>query len=196
MRFGTTGAVFAGVPAGLYLAARILWEGRSGPWAIPLFAGVVLLQWVGVGVSAKRVGAGLAVVVLVLNGSWMLLVLLRSDMREGRTMHDRGVTEQAVVTEWIRTSDPFAGVDNKVTVIVVRLPAGDIARLELNGARAPEVGGAVQVTRDPGGRFPIRLGGRPGAPGGVLAMITLIVMIGSGLGAAAAWASIANDSLS
>ncbi|MFJ5806151.1 hypothetical protein [Streptomyces sp. NPDC093093] len=39
----------------------------------------------------------------------------------------------------------------------------------------------MEVTRDPYGRIPIRLGPRPDAPGGVLAGIALVVLIGSGL---------------
>ncbi|MEU3062677.1 hypothetical protein AB0P12_13895 [Streptomyces subrutilus] len=54
-------------------------------------------------------GAAVAVVVLVLNLSWMPLVRLRIDLREERAVHERGVTERAVVTQWIRASDPFAG---------------------------------------------------------------------------------------
>ncbi|MFD9380613.1 RidA family protein [Streptomyces sp. NPDC059999] len=43
------------------------------------------------------------------------------------------------------------------------------------------MGASVEVTHDPDGRIPIRLGPRPDAPGGVLAGIALVVLIGSGL---------------
>ncbi|MFE6844553.1 hypothetical protein [Streptomyces sp. NPDC057686] len=86
------------------------------------------------------------------------------------------MTEQAVVTEWIRTSDPMGGVYDQVTATDLKLPGGGRTRLELMGAHAPAVGTAVQVTRDPQGDAPIRLGPRPGAPGGVLAAIALVVV--------------------
>lgn len=77
-------------------------------------------------------------------------------------MHDQGVTEQAVVTEWIRTSDPMSGVYD-------------------------------QVTRDPQGDVPIRLGPRPGAPGGVLATITLVVVLGTSLTLSTGAAAVVKD---
>ncbi|GGZ70818.1 hypothetical protein GCM10010371_33530 [Streptomyces subrutilus] len=194
--FAVSGAVLAGVPVGTYLAAWAAWEGRLGPWTAPLFLSVVLLHWVAVWWAARHDGAAVAVVVLVLNLSWMLLVHLRIDLREERAVHERGVTERAVVTQWIRTSDPFAGVRDAVTAIELALPAGGAARLELDGAGAPPVGAAVQVTRDPDGRVPIRLGGPPAAPGGGPATIALVLVLGSSLFLSARAAAAVHDALS
>ncbi|MFG2415064.1 hypothetical protein [Streptomyces goshikiensis] len=194
--FVAAGAVLLGVPAGMYLAARTVWEGRPGPWAALLFIAVVALHGVGFWWAAKNAGAGPALVVLVLNLSWMLLVYLRVDMRDDQTMHDRGVTEQAVVTGWIRTSDPFAGVDDEVTAIDVTLPTGAAARLQLRGAHAPRVGESVRTTRDPDARLPPRLGPRPDAPGTIAATITLVFVITSSLLISTTMASATRDSLS
>ncbi|MFG2713017.1 hypothetical protein ACGFX2_21030 [Streptomyces goshikiensis] len=193
--FVAAGAVLLGVPAGRYLAARTVWEGRPSPWAALLFLAVVAFHGVGFWWAAKNGGAAMALVVLVLNLSWMLLVYLRVDMRDDQTMHDRGVTEQAVVTGWIRTSGPFAGADEEVTAIDVRLPTGAAARLRLKGAPAPQVGESVRTTRDPDAHVPTRLGPRPEAPGTVLATITLVFVMTSSLLISTAMASAARDSL-
>ncbi|MFD9414844.1 hypothetical protein ACFWC9_09000 [Streptomyces goshikiensis] len=193
--FVAAGAVLLGVPAGMYLAARTVWEGRPGPWAALLFIAVMVLHGVGFWWAAKNAGAAMALAVLALNLSWMLLVYLRVDMRDDQTMHDRGVTEQSVVTRWIRTSDPFAGVDDEVTAIDVRLPTGASARLSLKGAPAPRVGESVRTTRDPDARVPLRLGPRPDAPGTVPATIALVLLITSSLLISTAMASATRESL-
>ncbi|MFE3630643.1 hypothetical protein [Streptomyces goshikiensis] len=189
------GAVLLGVPAGMYLAARTVWEVSPSPWAALLFIAVVVLHGVGFWWAAKNAGAGPALAVLVLNLSWMLLVYLRVDMRDDQAMHDRGVTEQAVVTGWIHTSDPFAGVDDEVTAIDVTFPTGAAARLRLGGAHAPRIGESVRATRDPDAHVPPRLGPRPDAPGTIPATITLVFVIAASLAISTTMASAARDSL-
>ncbi|MER5776693.1 hypothetical protein ABT144_20800 [Streptomyces sp. NPDC002039] len=168
--------------AAAYGSAWAVWAGSGGRSAVLIFVCAVVAQWAGVVWLAKRDAMIAVAALLVMNVAWLALTWIRTDMREEETMHDRGVTARAVVTGWIRTSDPLGGVYDKVTSIDVRLPdEAGVRRLQLMGAGAPDVGESVEVTRDPGGRVPIRLGPRPDAPGGVLATIALIVMIGSGL---------------
>ncbi|MFE2529719.1 hypothetical protein ACFXEL_36460 [Streptomyces sp. NPDC059382] len=168
--------------AAAYGSSWAVWAGSGGWSAVLILVCAVVAQWAGVAWLARR-GAMIAVVaLLVMNVAWLALTWIRTDMREEQTLHDRGVTTRAVVTGWIHTSDPLGGVDDAVTAIDVRLPDdGGVRRLQLMGAGAPDVGESVEVTRDPGGRVPIRLGPRPDAPGGVPATIALIVLIGSSL---------------
>ncbi|MER5867514.1 hypothetical protein [Kitasatospora sp. NPDC002040] len=154
-----------------------------GGWSAPvILIGTVLAMWVGIYWMSRNDVPVAAWALFVLNAAWLALVLLRGGMQEQQTLHDRGVTAPAVVTRWISTSDPMGGVDHRVTAVEVELPSGaGVARLELKGAAAPEVGTSVQVTRDPGGRVPIRLGPRPAEPGSALATIALTVVLGSSL---------------
>ncbi|WP_392894902.1 hypothetical protein [Streptomyces sp. LN699] len=168
--------------AAAYGSVRVVWAGNGGWTTVLVFVGTTLALWAGMAWLARRDAMIAVAALLVLNVAWLALTWIRTDMREEQAMHDRGVTTQAVVTGWIRTSDPFGGVDKKVTSIDVRLPGdGGVRRLELMGAGAPDMGASVEVARDPYGRIPIRLGPRPDAPGGVLAGIALVVLIGSGL---------------
>lgn len=178
--------LFVGLPAGAWVSAWGVWREAAGWITVLLFIGTVLSMWVGCWwLDGRRAGAA-AGALFVLNAAWLVLVIVRSDMREAQTMHDRGVTESAVVTERIHTSDLMSGVDDKVTAVRLALPSVGAVHLELKGASAPAVGESVQVTRDPQGRVPIRLGPRPRAPGGTLATIALVVVIGSALVCAAA----------
>ncbi|GAA3119640.1 hypothetical protein GCM10020254_78400 [Streptomyces goshikiensis] len=190
------GAVLLGVPAGMYLAARTVWEGRPSPWAALLLIAVVVLHGVGFWWAAKNAGAGPALAVLVLNLSWMLLVYLRVDMRDEQAMHDRGVTEHAVVTGWIRTSDPFAGVDDEVTAIDVTFPTGAAARLQLGAPMPPR---SASPYGQPATRTPAShpaSAPRPDAPGTIPATISLVFMIASSLLVSTTMASATRDSLS
>ncbi|MFD7837356.1 hypothetical protein [Streptomyces sp. NPDC059761] len=191
-RLGGAAVVLVGIPAGMYYVGWAMWEGSPGPWAALLFIVIGATHWVLFPFLVKE-AAPFALVLMVLNISWILLFILRSGMSEEQRMHDQGVTEQAVVTEWIRTSDPMGGVYDQVTAIDLKLPGGGTPRLELKGAHAPAVGTTVQVTRDPQGDVPIRLGPRPGAPGGVLATITLVVVLGTSLTLSTAAAAVVKD---
>ncbi|MFJ4340172.1 hypothetical protein [Streptomyces sp. NPDC088915] len=93
------------------------------------------------------------------------------------------MTGTATVSRWIRSSDPFAGVDDRVTAVDVTLPGGTTTRPELGGKRAPRLGGEVEVTRDPRGIQPSRLGPRPGEPDGLrtAARVVLVLLVGASL---------------
>ncbi|MFI5617642.1 hypothetical protein [Streptomyces sp. NPDC051567] len=196
--------VLVGFPAAVYGSAWAVWQGRGDWRAALLFIGTVLFMWVGIVWLVKQDAPVLATAMLVVHLAWLVFVYVRIDMRDDQMMHDRGVTAQATVVQWVRTSDPWAGVQNEVTAIDVSLPggagnpggpdstggpdsaggtggSGAVERLQLKGARAPQVGAYVQVTRDPGGQVPIRLGPRPDAPGGVVAWIFLAVMTAGSL---------------
>ncbi|MFF4847439.1 hypothetical protein [Streptomyces sp. NPDC001194] len=179
-RLGGAALVLVGVPAGMYYVGWAMWEGGPSLWAALLCIAIGATHWALFPFLVKE-AAPLALVLMVLNISWILMCILRSDMSQDQRMHDQGVTEQAVVTQWIRTSDPMGGTYDEVTAIALRLPGGGRSRLELKGAHAPAVGTTVQVTRDPQGDVPIRLGSRPDAPGGVLATIALVVVLGTSL---------------
>ncbi|MFE3765557.1 hypothetical protein ACFXPI_27790 [Streptomyces sp. NPDC059104] len=191
-RLGGAAVVLVGIPAGMYYVGWAMWEGGPSPWAGLLFLAIGATHWALFPFLVKE-AAPLALVLMFLNISWILLFILRSDMSEDQRMHDQGVTEQAVVTEWIRTSDPMSGIRDQVTSIGLKLPDGGGPRLELKGAHPPAGGSTVQVTRDPRGDVPIRLGPRPGAPGGVLATITLVVVLGTSLTLSTAAAAFVKD---
>ncbi|MEU6313934.1 hypothetical protein [Streptomyces sp. NPDC047014] len=193
------GAVLVGLPAGSYGAARACWEGpRGGLWTIALAVGVVAAHWaVGITLARRRetafTVAGLLAVFLSL--PWILLVGLQADLREDRALHERGVSEQARVTEWVHTSDPVGGVEDKVTAVVLHLPGGARTTIELAGGTAPRIGTSVQVTRDPDGRAAPRLGGRPEEPDSALATLLLVLVLGLTLPPAVGAAALAHEYL-
>ncbi|MFD3809024.1 hypothetical protein ACFWSF_26475 [Streptomyces sp. NPDC058611] len=181
MRVAASGAVLVGIPAGSYFAARTVWESPpNNPWTLLLALAVLALHWA-IAIlcikSGEDIGVAGAVFMVVLSLAWLGLVNVQGDMRDDQRMHDQGVSEQAVVAQLVRTSDPFGGVKNQVTAIVVRLPGGGCTSLELKGAPVPRLGESMQVTWDPGGRIPTRFGGRPEAPGSGLATTFLVFVL-------------------
>ncbi|MGW9436397.1 hypothetical protein [Streptomyces sp. NPDC055607] len=173
-----------GFPVVLYAAARIVSDETAGGGAgLFVYLGVVGFLFTAVCLLLSRRAPGAAAVMMLVAVLWCAQVWLWSDVNDDQAMHDRGVTATATVSRWIRTSDPFAGVDDKVTAVDVTLPGGTTTRLELGGERAPRVGGEVEVTRDPRGIQPSRLGPRPGEPTGLrtAARVVLVLLVGAAL---------------
>ncbi|MER7758151.1 hypothetical protein [Streptomyces sp. NPDC097619] len=158
---------FLAVLSATYGATWFCWIG-PWVWTVPVGFGLMLLSWV-IAVTFLKSGndraAGVGAFAMVFLGSlWGVEMWLAGDARDDRALHDRGVTETAEVVELIRTSDPMAGIEDKVTAVVVRLPSGARPRMQLEGRPAPERGAAVTVTRDPERQAPMRFGPRPEAP--------------------------------
>ncbi|MET9930466.1 MULTISPECIES: hypothetical protein [unclassified Streptomyces] len=173
-----------GFPVALYAAARIVSDETTGGGAgLFVYLAVVGFLFTAVCWLLGRQAPGAAAVMLLVAVLWFAQVWLWSDANDDRAMHDRGVTGPATVSRWIRTSDPFAGVDDKVTAVDVTLPGGATTRLELGGRRAPRLGDEVEVTLDPRGIQPARLGPRPGEPDGlrIAARVVLVFLIGAAL---------------
>ncbi|MCC9311806.1 hypothetical protein LN042_32890 [Kitasatospora sp. RB6PN24] len=136
------------VPVQAFLYVRHRWMGRtSTPRAVVCCAGVAV----------------------VLVGSFTAGILGQRDV-EQQILHDRGVTSTGVVTG-IRTHTSDSGA-----------PTQDGVHVRMNDGRSfdvdgePRVGSTVQVTADPLGRIPPRLGRRPAAPSGQALQVTLAVL--------------------